>query len=277
MKQKLGKVGKFLKVLREKRLTTIAGAWVFFFLLAIVPIAFLLLTAFSFFGVDISGEVISRLPNEFSEVGGLIFQTASNVSKGFTIFFAVTVVLSCYSLLNQMSKDGYSIYNARFTRKKGLKRKVLSAIALVVLFSIFLFSALAVAFGGEILKHLSFQGKSNVFATILFFLVAIIVSYVIIIVLNKFLSPDRVRVSGVAIGSLISLFIIVIGTIGFIIYLRFFNSYNAFYGSLATVIVFLLWCYILMLGLLLGVIVNMLINKKGAKNVTNKKLNKELQ
>jgi membrane protein len=54
----------------------------------------------------------------------------------------------------------------------------------------------------------------------------------------------------------------VLGTIGFTVYLRFFSSYNAFYGSLATVIIFLLWAYILMLALAVGVIINMKSYKK---------------
>ena len=53
-------------------------------------------------------------------------------------------------------------------------------------------------------------------------------------------------------GSLVSLFIMVFGTVGFIIYVRFFGTYNAFYGSLATVVVFLIWTYILMLGVCVG-------------------------
>ena len=53
-------------------------------------------------------------------------------------------------------------------------------------------------------------------------------------------------------GSLVSLFIMVFGTIGFIVYVRFFGTYNAFYGSLAAIVVFLIWTYILMLGICVG-------------------------
>ena len=54
-----------------------------------------------------------------------------------------------------------------------------------------------------------------------------------------------------------SLFIMVFGTIGFTIYLRYFSSYNVFYGSLAGIIIFLLWAYISMIGLVTGVVINM--------------------
>ena len=91
-------------------------------------------------------------------------------------------------------------------------------------------------------------------------------------------------------GALISLFVMVFGTIGFTIYLRFFSSYNVFYGSLAGVIIFLLWAYILMFGLVTGVVVNMHVYKrnkvkeksqnkafvKKEKYATNQKLGKVL-
>ena len=48
------KIKKFVKPFKDKRLTTVAGSWVFYFLLAVVPLTFLLVTAFGVFGVDIS-------------------------------------------------------------------------------------------------------------------------------------------------------------------------------------------------------------------------------
>ena len=55
-------------------------------------------------------------------------------------------------------------------------------------------------------------------------------------------------------GAFVALCIIVIGSIAFMLYLRFFNNYNKFYGSLAAIIVFLLWAYIVMLGLSIGAV-----------------------
>ena len=83
--------------------------------------------------------------------------------------------------------------------------------------------------------------------------------------LNRFISPVKLKFKEVAIGGLCSLSAIVMGTIGFALYLRFFNSYNAFYGSLAGIIVFLLWVYIIMIGLVAGVIINAVIKQKVVK------------
>lgn len=256
-------VVKFVsKTFYEKRLTTVAGAWVYYFLISLVPMVFLLVTAFSVFGVSVTDNLIARLPEELREGGQMIARTAENASKGATVFFVLTVIFSCTTLLNQMSKDGDFIYGARSKIKRGIMRRVFAVFALAFLFAIFLGIALLFAFSNSIkIDFLSTQ-KSQLFLSIMAFLIVILCGYVIIIALNTFISPKKVRLSNLLIGSFISLCIMVLGTIGFIVYLRFFASYNAFYGSLAGVIIFLLWAYILMLGLAVGVIVNMKIYKK---------------
>ena len=95
------KKDSFVGTLRDKRILSLTASWVFYFILSIVPLMFLLITAFSFFGVDLSMELAGRLPMEFREAGEVIVGTASNVSKSVTFLFIITVLLSCSSLLNQ--------------------------------------------------------------------------------------------------------------------------------------------------------------------------------
>ncbi len=266
-----------ISFLSEKRITTVVGAWVFYFLLSLVPFMFLLITAFGVFGVNIAEQLIAYLPEEFRLAGETITKTASNVSRGVTVFFAITVITSCSTLLNQMSKDGDFIYGVKTKKKRGFMRRVWAIIALSVLFSVFLGTALLFSFGQRILSIIPFDGNLKYFVTIGTFSLVILISYVIIILLNKFICPINLRLGILMTGSIVSLAIIVIGTIGFTIYLRFFNNYNAFYGSLATVIVFLLWAYILMLGLVLGTILNAKLILKDRENVKDLQLHKKLR
>ena len=74
--------------------------------------------------------------------------------------------------------------------------------------------------------------------------------------LNKFVSPVKIDFISAGTGSIVSVGVIVLGTIGFTLYLRFFSGFNAFYGTIATAVMFLLWIYVLMLGLVLGVAVS---------------------
>ena len=254
------KTEKIVSVFTEKRLTTVVGAWVYYFLLSVIPMSFLLITAFSVFKVNIAEELVSFLPEEFKLAGEAIAKTAENASNSATFLFIVTVIFSCTSLLNQMSKDGDFIYGVS-GKKRGIFRRLWAVIALGVLFVSFLGSAFLFAFGLRIFSNTNISNKSYLLSTIFIFTLIMVLGYAVIILLNKFICPIKLKIKKCCLGALLSLFIIVIGTIGFTLYLRFFANYNAFYGSLAGLVVFLLWTYILMLGLVMGVIVNMQILK----------------
>lgn len=265
-------LSSFFDLINKKRLTTVAGAWVYYFLTAFVPLVFLIVTAFSVFGVSLTHDLVSRLPIEFRQAGQKVVETAENSSKGATIFFIVAVVFSCTNLLNQMSKDGDFIYEARSKTKRGIFRRLWAILALSMLFLLFLGVAFVIAFSSNIKLSALINPRADIFLTMFVFLFTITVGYVIIYVLNKFISPIKMKFSDLAVGSMLALFIMVLGTIGFIIYLKFFSNYNAFYGSLAGIIIFLIWAYILMLGLSFGAIINMQIyrhkkDKKKAKKL----------
>ncbi len=250
------RISEVIKYLSKKRLTTVAGAWVFFFLTSVVPLAFLLVTAFGVFGVSITQDLVSRLPEEFRSAGEIIASTAERASKGTTLIFIGSVVFSCTTLLNQMSKDGDCLYGIKARHKRGLFRRLWAFFALAVLFLLFLVGAFLFSFGEVLLNVISGALNNKLVISIITLFVVITFGYFVLIILNKFISPVSVKFSEVWLGALLSLFIIVLGTLGYVLYLRLFNAYNAFYGSLATIVIFLLWAYIVMLGLVLGVILN---------------------
>ena len=265
-------VRSFFDLINQKRLTTVAGAWVYYFLTAFVPLIFLIVTAFSVFGVSLTHDLVSRLPEEFRLAGEKVVETAENSSKGATIFFIIAVVISCTNLLNQMSKDGDYIYEARSKIKRGVFRRLWAIVALSMMFVLFLGVAFVFAFSSNIRLNAVLNPREDIFITIFVFSFTIALGYAIIYVLNKFISPLKMAFSDLAIGSMIALFIVVLGTIGFTVYLKFFSNYNAFYGSLAGVIIFLVWAYILMLGLSFGAIVNMHIFKHKTAREKSKKI-----
>lgn len=240
-----------MEALKRTRITTVSAAWVFYFLTALLPLAFLLITAFAVFGVNLADKAVGYLPEEFRPAGEAILSAAENASHGITVFFVLTVLFSGSTLLARMSKDGEFLYEKQSEKRNPFLRRLWAVFALCVLFAVFLLAAVLFAFK-EVVFPAGAEGKNGIFLTALAFLLVISVCYVIIILLNKFIAPVKLGASALALGSFVSLFVTVAGTIGFTLYLRFFSSYNAFYGSLAAVIVFLLWAYIVMTGLFFG-------------------------
>ncbi len=253
----------FLASLKEKRLLTVTGCWVYYFLMALIPLVFLLITAFGFFGVDLSLELVGKIPVEFRDAVETVVGTASNVSNSVTVFFVITVLLSCSTLLNQMSKDGDYIYGVTGSRKKGIFRRFWALLLLCVLFLLFIAFALCFSFRNSLL--LKFGEEARNFLTVISFTVIILFGYALVMLLNGFISPVKLGALALTFGSFVSLCIMVLGTICLIIYIRYFSSYNAFYGSLAGIVVFFLWAFILMLSLSFGSFVCMRLFRKSKR------------
>lgn len=253
------KYGVF-STIKKKRISTVAGSWVFYLCLALIPLAFLLVSAFNVFNIDVSKIILDYFPEQFKFLGEGVFLEANSKSKGVTLFFIVTVLFSGSALLNQMSKDGDFIYGSKF-KKRGIFRRIKAIMGLLFLFAIFLVLALLFAFSGAIISKVKEKTIAYLVTKVSALLLIILVSYVIIVLLNKFISPIKLNIKEILIGSLVSLFIIVLGTIAFSFYLKYFKLKNVVSGSIVTIFAFLSWLYILMLGLTIGSAVIVTINK----------------
>ncbi|MBP5686785.1 MAG: YihY/virulence factor BrkB family protein [Clostridia bacterium] len=243
------------KDLKELRLSTVAGAWVFYFLTALLPTAFLLISAFAVFGVDLAVSLTESLPREFKETGEAVIKTAGNVSGGVTVFFVLSILFSGSAFLHQTCKDGEYIYGVKKKEKNGFLRRLWAMLAFALLFAAFLSMAFVFAFERLVLS-LIFQSVGRAALILIAFSVIIIFCFFLGVMLNKFVSPVKIDFISAGTGNIVSVGVIVLGTIGFTLYLRFFSGFNAFYGTIATAVMFLLWIYVLMLGLVLGVAVS---------------------
>src|SRR5579883_2254874 len=67
-------------------------------------------------------------------------------------------------------------------------------------------------------------------------------------------------------GAIVGLLLWLGASYGFRVYLRYFNTYGAVYGSLGTVIIAMLWFYISSLAILLGSEVNVVLESRGTKS-----------
>lgn len=108
-------------------------------LLAVVPIFFLMVTAFGVFGVDASTEFAMRLPEEFRGLVLEIIDVASQASRGATVLFVLTVFWVGISLFSHMLKDGELLYGEK-RGKSGVIRKLLSFLLLFLLLTVFFLS-----------------------------------------------------------------------------------------------------------------------------------------
>jgi membrane protein len=131
---------------------------------------------------------------------------------------------------------------------------VVMALALVI-------STLAVALTGDLARQagdlLGLEDAAVTAWNIARWPVAVVVVALLLAVL--YWASPNVRHPGVrwlAPGALLALFIWVVGSVGFALYIGNFGSYNKTYGTLGGVIIFLVWLWIVNLGILLGAELN---------------------
>lgn len=250
MKRIVGFIKIILKTVEDSNLILISGSWAFFFLLSAVPLVLLTVMAFDFFGVDVS-FLLSDMPAELGEGLKMIVSVASDASKGATFILILTSLYSSSRLFSYMLKDGDLIYGAE-RRQNSLLRKAFAFLALFLVFLVFLVAGVAIILSKKLGFFLSFGAADSLAEKISLNFLVILAAYAIIITLDMFICPLKNKFRAVLLGALVTLAIAVLGSIGFAAYLHYFASYTDLYGNLTAVVVFMLWVYIVMIGLTAG-------------------------
>ena len=67
-------------------------------------------------------------------------------------------------------------------------------------------------------------------------------------------------------GSIVAIFLWILFTGGFRLYLSYFNTYDRAYGSLGAVIIMMLWLYLTALALMIGGAINAVLYESNRSN-----------
>lgn len=243
-----GRIAETYKYYSDRRFTTLAGTLVYFFLMSLAPFLFWLTM---FFGnVDLGR--IGQIPL-FAAVLPLLEElksAAGGAAEGAGIVFIVTTLYSSTNFFYHLRRSGEIIYGGRY-KKGGIKLRIHSLV-LIVSAAV----SLAVAFGvlalGERLLGMVLNRAVSVFIVCM---AAAGAATLGACVLNAFVCPYGVKLGDVLTGSLLTVVLWLVCGAGFAVYLRYADPVRL-YGRIASVIVFLLWCYLMMNCFVIGVIYN---------------------
>lgn len=224
----------------ESRITTIAGSLCFFILLNGGSFLFLIVSTLGLV-LDPIKYIESFLSNGIlKEVLIYLFQHNSNLSVN--LILVITSIYSSSSLYYHFIQASEIITDGKIDYKYN-KRITSIIIALIVIIIIFI-TILVVSFIPFIFKITYFFS----------YIIGIIIICLIIYGLNKIVLHGY-SFRELKYGVLISLFYCIIFTIGFIVFINFFN-FKIVYGYLSAVIIFLFYMYAIMIGILLGIRIN---------------------
>ncbi len=252
------------RLLTIRKYTTLAGTLVFFFIMSIVPLTFWLTL------------LVGRLPIDTDKILGLgVFDTvkdvllyvqeeALNATAGASIVLVVTTLYSSTYLFYQIRRSGEIIYD--FQKKETGIRLRLGALALLI---IVMASVVVILFAFAVGGLLFSRILSSRWERIVDYALLGVMAFALCFLLNVYICPYKTKPQRFLKGTIVTVAAWGIAGIGFSAYLKISNM-RRLYGALSTIIVFLLWLYILMICFIVGVIFNsekiLAERKKGIKN-----------
>ncbi len=249
-------VKQTVKYYTDKRFSTIAGTLVYFLLMSITP--FMLWLTLVLGNIDVSRFLNHRLLEGASPILRYLKSSAESAADGagvsgtggISITFLATSLYSSTNFFYHLRRSGEIIYEASDT-KSGLRLRLMSVgLICAAIISIALVAAVSVigtAFTEKFLPVWLSNSISLIFITALMFGTAVI--------LNIFACPQKLKLANAAVGSLLTTALWLIIGAGFGVYLKF-ASPEKLYGKIASLIVFLLWCYVMMCCFVVGMINN---------------------
>lgn len=241
--------GKY-ELLARKKYSTIAGTFVYFFVMSVMPFAVWLTILFG--RVRLPVERVLELPvfSAVSAVVNRVMEEAAYVRKSASVLLIAAALYSVTGLFFHMRCGGEIIYGCE-RRKSGFKVRLAALIfafcAMIV--CAFLIAAFAV---GAFFAAKVFSGKILLaidYAYLLF------LSFFFVLTLQSYVCPYKVRFKEIARGTLFTVAAWGIALIVLAVYLKRSNT-GALYGAIGALIVFLLWLYVLTCCFVAGAVIN---------------------
>lgn len=237
-----------IKYYTDRRFSTLAGTLVYFLLMSIAPFTLWLTLVFG--NVHADSLFHSEMLENISPFLRYLKRSAESAASGPGIVLLATSLYSSTNFFYHLRRSGEIVYDS--PRVNGGFRLRLMSVALIAVSIVFVAVIAAVSVvGTEILdRFMPFYISdiiSSVFLTALAFCVAFF--------LNLIACPYRIKPSEAICGSLLTTALWLFFFVGFGIYTKFANP-ERLYGKIASLIVFLLWCYVMMSCFVIGMINN---------------------
>ncbi len=248
MRSFINNVKTNLKYYFDKRFSTIAGTLVYFILMSITP--FMLWLTLVLGNADVVKVLDRRILDGVSPFLRYLKSSAESAASGAGILLLVTSLYSSSNFFYHLRRSGEIIYESA-NIKSGLKLRILSLILIVATIALIAVTAIISVVGSSFLNKFMpifvSDAISLIFITLTMFVIAV--------VLNIFACPYKMKPSEAVPGSLLTTALWLIFFVGFAVYLKFATP-ERLYGKIASLIVFLLWCYIMMSCFVIGMINN---------------------
>lgn len=255
-------IKKIVDIINKPELRILPGHLAFFLVLSIIPIIVLCGYIASLFNLSL--DTIINFMNKTLplEVVNILLPFITGHGMDLNIGFSMLVGYFLASNgVNSIIISCNILYNT--TNNNNIKRRIKALFITILLVTLFVFTLFVLAFGNNILKLIMsfkiFNHLNNSFYflfSILKWPIAILFIYFIIKIIFT-IAPDSVNNNKYTKkGALFTTFAWIISTFIYSYYVSNFSNYDIFYGSLSSIIVMMMWIYILSYAFVIGIAIN---------------------
>ena len=251
----------FIKVLKRPEMAILPGQLAFFFVLAIVPTITLISYGASL--LNLSTDVIyDFLANAFSkDIAAMLLNVPESASG---IGLVITMIVGYYTASNGPASiiiTSNAIYGEKQTGF--FKRRLKSIIMTIFLVLLFIFMLIVPVFGDKIIElfeyvdlNSSITDKVTTIIRLLQGPVTWLIMYFFIKILYTIAPNKRIKSKNVGYGAIFTSISWIIITYGYSLYINNIAYYSTFYGSLANIVMLMIWIYILAYVFTIGMALN---------------------
>lgn len=256
----------FYRLLKSYNFTTLAGTIAFFFIVNGGSLAFLISLTLNLFHFDYNLSITNN--NTIKQILTYLNLSPSN---GYTPYYIVLIATSIWSsstFFYHIIKTGELIYKTM--RKPYHFFHRITSIILVFIFIVIILISLVLLL---ILNYLNNRINNSFIKLTLKVSLYFILPIVIIIYFMLFVPPIRLKINEIYKGTLFTIIFWFLISILFRVYLNIFTNFKAIYGALTFLIITMIYIYLLAIGLVIGLIVNLeeisKIKNKNILTITN--------
>ncbi|MGN1373473.1 MAG: YihY/virulence factor BrkB family protein [Candidatus Coproplasma sp.] len=236
------------KFYSDKRFTTLSGTLVYFFLMSVTPFLFWL--ALIVGDVDLTRFLPEDLFSFIQPVISTLQQAAVTATGSATLILILTSLWSSTNFFYHLRRSGEIIFDSN-VKTNAIKLRINALFAVFAILLIFALVAVTPFIGVNVLENIMPRLLAEAITIIFLTMFAYFAAYF----LNVFACPYKLNFSQASGGALLTVILWIFCAIGFTVYMQFSNP-QRLYGAITAVIVFLLWCYLMINSLVLGLIYN---------------------
>lgn len=256
IKKKLKKyLKRILKVLKMQEMRVLPGNVAFFFVLALIPIITIVLSWLSDYSLSLIKLINEVFPAQASSVITSVI-SSKNFGRGSITFNLIAFFTA--------SNGTYAIINAANTLYKidksdPIKDRIRSIILLTILILLIVFLLVVPMFGGKILSLFSkwnFYSQLIIIYNILKWPISFFLIYITLKLIFTIAPSKTIKSKDTTYGALFTTIIWTVATAIFGYYLQNFANYSIMYGNLSSIIVLMIWIYLISYVFVLGMAIN---------------------